>query len=133
MSTNACWNPDCDKCLSTEEPCPRPRRERTVLDEARALVHGDRNDAYGTPASDFGRAAVMLTGLLGDKLKAGAAIEPADVGKIQIIIKLSRAMHRYKRDTYVDIAGYAEAIDWCEEERLRNPADPFAGRQPGNE
>jgi len=91
------------------------RRDRTVLDEAKALVHGDRNAAYGSPADDFGRAAEMLTGLLRDKLKPGERIATSDVAKIQIVVKLSRLMHKPKRDSWTDIAGYAETGDWCDE------------------
>ncbi len=92
-----------------------PRRDRTVLDEAKALVHGDRNADYGNPADDFARAAEMLTGLLRDKLREGQRIAPADVAKIQIVVKLSRLMHRPKRDGWTDIAGYAETGSWTEE------------------
>lgn len=102
----------------------KPRRERTVLDEAKGLVHGDRNDSYGNPIHDFSRAAAMLNGLFLTRLQGVAAgvvkpeefFSPNDPPKIHIITKLSRSMHSRKRDSWTDIAGYAETGDWTEED-----------------
>jgi hypothetical protein len=96
----------------------KPRRDRNVLDEAKKLVHGDRNASYGNPSDDFGRAASMLNGLYRDKLKPGESFSPVDIARILIVVKLSRSMHSKKRDTWVDVAGYAETADWCEEDSV---------------
>jgi len=108
-----------------------PRRERTVLDEAKGLVHGDRNEAYGTPADDFGRAAGMLTALFSEYLQEGRRFTASDIAKIQIVVKLSRLMHNHKRDSWVDVAGYAETGDWAEEDSAERNARPGLGGGDG--
>lgn len=86
-----------------------PERE-SVLQEAQRIVHGDRGVDYGHPSVDFGRTAGMLTALFAHKLREGARFEATDVGLIQICVKLSREVNRHKRDTLVDIGGYAETV-----------------------
>jgi hypothetical protein len=100
---------------------PIARRERTVLDEAKGLVHGDRNESYGNPVHDFTRTAGMWTALFADYLKPGIEFKPQDVAKMMICVKLSRSMNAEKRDHPVDVAGYSETWDWTIEDvgRLR--------------
>lgn len=87
-----------------------------VLDEAKTLVTGDRNAAYGPPTQDFGRTADMMTALFSSKLKEGERFKPSDVAWIITLVKASRARHSPKRDNYVDAAGYM-ACGWeCEAE-----------------
>jgi hypothetical protein len=109
---------------TTSTTAPVARRDRTILDEAKGLVHGDRNQAYGTPARDFGRGAGMLNGLYKTRLEMvrDGLLDPAqffeavDIPRIQICVKLSRSMHTKRRDNWVDAAGYSEAADWTEED-----------------
>jgi hypothetical protein len=93
----------------------RPRSERTILDEAKALVHGARNQEYGPPSTDFARTAGLMTALFRDYLKPGKRFCSADVAKVMICVKLSRLMAQSKRDSWVDLAGYAETGSWTEE------------------
>jgi hypothetical protein len=102
----------------------KPRKDRTVLDEAKGLVHGNRNEDYGSPADDFGRAAGMLTALFAEYLREGQRFTASDIAKIQIVVKLSRLMHKPKTDSWVDIAGYAETGDWAEEDGAERNASP---------
>src|SRR3990167_4084338 len=98
--------------------------DRTVLDEAKELVHGDRNDAYGPPSEDGARFAGMMNGLFLSRLRAvrdgrlrpEEFFGPTDYPRVQIVAKLSRSMHSHRRDTWTDIAGYAELADWIEED-----------------
>ena len=87
----------------------------SVLQEADALINGDRNAQYGPPTQDFKRTADMWTALLQYKLKDGEWIRPQDVGYMMILLKASRGQHSNKRDTVVDIAGYAGCIWRCVE------------------
>lgn len=87
----------------------------TICQEADRIVSSDRQDSYGHPASDFSRTALMWTGLFRDKLKVGAEFVPSDIPLAMICVKLSRLANTYKRDSVVDIAGYAKTADMCHE------------------
>jgi hypothetical protein len=95
------------------------RRDRTVLDEAKGLVHGDRNEAYGNPIHDFTRTAAMWTAMFGTYLQPGQSFKPQDIAKALICVKLSRSMNAERHDNAVDIAGYAETWDWTVEDAAR--------------
>lgn len=79
----------------------------SILDEAKQLTSCDRQVDYGHPSVDFGRAAMMWTGILQSKLASDQRITAGDVALCMIAIKLARQAHRHKRDNLVDIAGYA--------------------------
>lgn len=86
-----------------------PRAE--LLDEAKRLICGDRNSAYGPPAQDFARTALTMTSL-GYRGPEGRNILPHDVAILAMCIKLSRLMWSpEKRDNWTDLAGYA-ACGW---------------------
>lgn len=82
----------------------------TVLDEAKALVYGDREAAYGHPYHDFKRIADVWTGYLAGR----SELTPADVPQMMLLLKACRAAVDIERgkppkhDTIVDEAGYAE-------------------------
>lgn len=79
---------------------------RDLLDEAADLVDGDRNNQYGDPRQDFQRTAAMWAAYL------GVPIEPHDVAAMMSLLKLSRIhWSPGKRDSWVDLAGYA-ACGW---------------------
>lgn len=88
-----------------------PQNHQSVLTEAEGLVHGDRNISYGHPMDDFTRTAKMWSALFGFPVTA------EQVGLAMICVKLSRECHRPKRDNLVDIAGYAETVEWTKHER----------------
>ena len=87
--------------LATEDP------NESILAEAQRITSTDRQDDYGHPTYDFGRTALMWTGILAGKLRDGAAVTAMDVPLCVIAVKLARQSHRHKRDNLVDIAGYA--------------------------
>lgn len=78
----------------------------SVLNEARDLITGDRNNTYGPPTQDFARTAGILTALgFGHE---GSPIEPHHVAMIIASVKLSRlTWSPEKRDNWTDLAGYA--------------------------
>lgn len=78
-----------------------------ILEEAQTLVYGPREADYDHPRRDFAGTAQMVGAFLRRKLAPGCVITPDDVAAILIMVKLSRLSHRYKRDSVVDIAGYA--------------------------
>lgn len=85
--------------------------DETILEEAQRLVHGNRGADYGHPYYDFRRTALMVSGLLVDKLKDGEQVTPRDVPLIMNCVKMSREMNRPKRDNRADGAGYWETLD----------------------
>jgi len=75
-----------------------------MLREAEALVNGDRNNAYGPPDQDLQRTADFLTIYLNGR----RIIEAHDVAIMMSLLKISRlSWDPTKRDSWVDIAGYA--------------------------
>ena len=74
----------------------------SLLDEAKQTITGERQDQYGAPEDSFPRIAAYWTTYLGRPVSA------LDVAHLMALMKLARAQGRgFKRDTYVDLAGYA--------------------------
>lgn len=73
----------------------------SILEEAHRLVYGDRQEAYGHPADDYGRTAQMWTAILGVPVTAKQA------ALCMCAVKISREVNSPRRDNLVDLAGYA--------------------------
>jgi hypothetical protein len=73
--------------------------------EAHRLVYGDRNKSYGHPFDDYFRTSRMWEAFLG--LEQGS-IGPYRAALMMALMKASRAGYQFKRDSLVDLAGYAE-------------------------
>lgn len=82
--------------MEIEKPTP------SISEEAAAVVAGGRADDYGDVNESFARIAKLWSAY------TGATISPWDVAQMMILLKVSRAKTSTKRDTLVDIAGYAE-------------------------
>lgn len=78
-----------------------------ILDIAKAIVHGERAQTYGSAEESFERIGDYWTTWLGDKLKPAEGIDAYDVAMMMILMKVSRGHVAAHRDTAVDIAGYA--------------------------
>jgi hypothetical protein len=59
---------------AVEEKLQPVDKPRTNLDEAKSLVYGDRNDAYGHPADDYERTARIWSAILGVEITAKQAV-----------------------------------------------------------
>lgn len=92
------------------EPAGSPRA--SALNEAKALITGDRNNSYGPPTQDFARTASMASSF-GFRVVPHEGAEPVElsphhVAIFLILLKMSRlAWTPGKRDSWVDTAGYA--------------------------
>lgn len=74
-----------------------------ILEEARRLVDGDRNDAYGDPRVKYAEIAKIWSVVL------KTDITPEQVVRCMCAVKLARSANRasYNRDDLVDLCGYA--------------------------
>ncbi len=77
----------------------------TIIEEAKALVKGDRQKDYGDMQESFNRIAGLWSAYLGIDVNA------LDVAKMMILLKVSRAKNSNHRDSYIDIVGYVECAD----------------------
>jgi hypothetical protein len=78
-----------------------------VLDEAKGIVCGARQDDYGTPPVNHERTAKLWSVFF------GIPITPRQVCYANILQKCGREVNASKRDTDVDIAGYAANAAAC--------------------
>ena len=83
--------------------------EQTITDEAKTIVAGDRASDYGDANESFARIAKLWSAYV------GVTINSWDVAQMMILLKVSRAKTSRKRDTLVDIVGYAECASKLEE------------------
>jgi hypothetical protein len=79
-----------------------PSEPESITDEAKTIVAGDRASDYGDASESFTRIAKLWSAY------TGTNISPWDVAQMMILLKVSRAKTSRKRDTLVDIVGYAE-------------------------
>ena len=81
---------------------PEPK---SILDEAKEITKGARRNHYGTPLENH-----TLTGRLwADYLKLDKPLSPEQVCAMNVLQKISRtASGVFTRDTWVDVAGFAE-------------------------
>lgn len=85
-----------------------------ILEEAIQCVCSDRNEQYGSPEDNFAVIAEFWDSYLLYKKREEIAmgefnITPKDVAEMMVLFKIGRACTASvsKKDTYVDIAGYA--------------------------
>lgn len=97
--------------------------EETILEEAAALVGGERQRDYGHPLDNFTRIARYWNAQIAEKLVPGCEITPEDVGSMMVGLKLAREINTPKRDNLVDGAGYLYAMSLFEGERERRAAN----------
>lgn len=91
--------------------------------EAHRIVHGSRQSDYGHPLDNWTLTADLFTAQLRAKLKPGETITAEDAILLMVQVKVARHINRPHRDSRVDIAGYAEALDLCVTERERRAVE----------
>lgn len=73
-----------------------------ILDKAKEIVNGARQENYGNPESNFAKIAAFWT------LYLQRHVTPSDVAMMMILMKLARLQNNPKHeDSWVDICGYA--------------------------
>ena len=81
-----------------------------ILEEARSITQGDRQDDYGTPENNFAFIAALWDAYDLHKYTARGELvvtTPFDVALKMVLLKVARAAHKPdKRDNAVDGAAY---------------------------
>lgn len=83
-----------------------------VLDQAKDIIYGDREQAYGSPRFNLDSIALFWTTYLHRKFHSwgieGAKLDAEDVAQFMILLKTARLIHNPTHfDSLVDQAGYA--------------------------
>ena len=90
--------------------------EQTILDEAKELIYGARQGAYGHPFDDFSKTGLIWQAIL------GVPVTPEQVALCLVGVKISREVNKHKRDNLVDGAGYFGTLELVVQERERREA-----------
>ena len=72
----------------------------TVLDKAKEVINGERQDVYGAPEDSFQVIADFWSTYLCMKLTS------KDIALMMTLFKIAREQHQHKEDNLVDAAGY---------------------------
>lgn len=79
-----------------------------ILDEAKGIVTGKRDEQYGHPEDNFALIATLWTAYTREKYAYADRLFPKDVANMMIMLKIARELTGSgKLDNYIDIAGYA--------------------------
>lgn len=76
----------------------------TILDEAKTIINGERQDQYGSPEDSFALIAEYWNTYMASI--HGKDIDAKDVSVMMVLFKLARQANQHKRDNLVDAAGY---------------------------
>lgn len=90
----------------------------SILDEAKAIIHGDREKTYGNPGVNVQRIAALWAVIFGHEVSMD------QVCLAMACVKIARLIHTpTHRDSQVDLPGYIALM-----ERIQNhEAEPTAG------
>lgn len=75
-------------------------KRHVILMEADRLIHGDRQQHYGSPDENFAVIAAMWSAYLGHK------IQPRDVCNMMALLKIARLRNGPSEDSSIDGCGY---------------------------
>lgn len=79
-----------------------------LLDKAKTIINGEREEHYGSPENNFGTIAELWTAYLKRTISPTIYITNVDVANLMILLKVARLASDYSHeDSWVDIAGYA--------------------------
>lgn len=85
-----------------------------VLDTAKKLTEGDRNEVHGDPYPQFCTFAGLLTEYLSASLGADIHVKPHDAAMIMQLYKITRiAGNPTHRDSHFDNCAYGAIVAEC--------------------
>lgn len=80
----------------------------SILEQAQAVVHGPRRDAYGHPTPNHRRIADLWSAYIAGKYDVKIELTPIDAVLMMEQVKIARLMQTPDhRDSWTDMAGYA--------------------------
>jgi len=97
-----------------------------VLDEAKTIINGYRQDTYGNPEDSFHTIGEMWNSYINAKYPGNnSSITAKDVALMMTLFKIVREAGQGKKDNLVDAAGYIGiAGDFYNEEEPHKTAAP---------
>lgn len=103
------------------EPVPEriPESERgRLLDTAKQLTCGDRNETYGPPHENLSDCALLWETYMNTKKRYSIRITAEDVAWMMVLLKMTRSFQPgYHRDNYVDASAYSAIAGECRDVR----------------
>ena len=88
---------------------------KSVLDEAKEIIYGDREKTYGHPSKNLEVIARMWSAYLFAR-NVVCEITPQDVAVMMVLLKAARLGNdNAHRDSLTDICGYAALVERCKE------------------
>lgn len=93
-------------------------QNKSVLEEAKEIIYGDREKTYGHPSKNLRNIGLYWQTYLEAKgVQFQNYLTPQDVSVMMILLKCARlANDPTHRDSVVDICGYAALIERCDEQ-----------------
>lgn len=76
----------------------------TILDTAKEIINGARQDAYGNPEDCFSSIAALWNWYLSSREKK--LVGASDVAMMMVLLKVAREASCHKADNVVDACGY---------------------------
>lgn len=86
-----------------------------LLESAKELINGKRQDEYGKPEASFSKTALFWSAYL------GVPISAKDVCVLMCLLKLARESFWHKRDNLLDAAGYIGLAQDMEQHEREKP------------
>lgn len=84
---------------------------KSILDEAKAIVNGSRQSDYGDPVESFDRIAKTASMITGKDLSS------KECCAVLMAVKVVRESFRHKRDNLIDLCGYAHIMNELNENK----------------
>jgi hypothetical protein len=84
---------------------------KSVMQEAQEIIHGDREQTYGHPAKNLNHIAEQWALYLLQKYGVPIDLQAEDVCWMMALLKMARQMNADKRDNLIDSIGYVGLIE----------------------
>jgi hypothetical protein len=84
---------------------------KTILEEAAEITAGPRERDYDHPLPNHLRIARLWNAYFACRKEPTAELDAEDVARMMILLKIARDVFTPKRDSLVDIVGYARCLE----------------------